>query len=71
MGRIEELPDEGDYMTMRIAGEPIVIAHGSEGEPDAELAGQHPDAHSGGGGDVAAVYRAAPIVIDAPAHTCA
>ena len=32
VGRIEELPNQGDYMTMRIAGEPIVIAHGSEGQ---------------------------------------
>jgi phenylpropionate dioxygenase-like ring-hydroxylating dioxygenase large terminal subunit len=32
VGRVEELPNPGDYMTMRIAGEPIVIARTREGE---------------------------------------
>ena len=35
VGRTEELPNPGDYMTLRIAGEPIVIARSPEGELDA------------------------------------
>jgi Rieske 2Fe-2S family protein len=31
VGRAEELPDPGDYMTLRIAGEPIVIARDQAG----------------------------------------
>ena len=31
-GRIEELARPGDYLTMRIAGEPIVIARNQTGE---------------------------------------
>ena len=31
-GRVEELPNPGDYLTMRIAGEPIVIARARDGE---------------------------------------
>jgi phenylpropionate dioxygenase-like ring-hydroxylating dioxygenase large terminal subunit len=31
VGRTEELPDPGDYMTMRIAGEPIIVAHTPDG----------------------------------------
>ena len=31
VGRVEELPNPGDYTTRRIAGEPIVIARGPEG----------------------------------------
>jgi len=31
VGRVEELPNPGDYMTMRIAGEPIVITRTHEG----------------------------------------
>jgi len=31
-GRVEELPNPGDYLTMRIAGEPIIIARTPAGE---------------------------------------
>ena len=31
VGRVEELPNPGDYTTLRIAGEPIVIARGGDG----------------------------------------
>src|SRR5258708_11381534 len=32
VGRVEELPDPGDYLTMRIAGEPIIVARTPAGE---------------------------------------
>jgi Rieske 2Fe-2S family protein len=32
VAREEELPEPGDYMTLRIAGEPIVVARGRDGE---------------------------------------
>jgi phenylpropionate dioxygenase-like ring-hydroxylating dioxygenase large terminal subunit len=32
VGRTEELPNPGDYMTLRITGEPIIIARGQDGE---------------------------------------
>src|SRR5712692_3213044 len=32
VGRVEELPNPGDYVTTRIAGEPIIIARGRDGE---------------------------------------
>lgn len=32
VGRVEELPDPGDYMTLRIAGEPVVIARDRDGD---------------------------------------
>lgn len=31
VGRVEEIPDPGDYMTAEIVGEPFVIARGSDG----------------------------------------
>src|SRR5512139_101824 len=31
-GRVEELEHPGDYLTMRVAGEPIVVARTREGE---------------------------------------
>lgn len=31
VGRVEELPDPGDYMTLRIAGEPLLIARDRDG----------------------------------------
>ena len=31
VARVEELPDPGDYMTLRIAGEPLVIARDQAG----------------------------------------
>ena len=34
-GRVEELPDPGDYLTLRIAGEPLVIARTPEGDLNA------------------------------------
>lgn len=35
VGRVEELPKPGDYMTMRITGEPIVIARDRDGNLNA------------------------------------
>ena len=32
VGRVEELANPGDYMTMRIADEPVVIARDKNGE---------------------------------------
>ena len=32
VGRVEELPNSGDYMTMRIAEEPVIIARDKGGE---------------------------------------
>ena len=32
VGRVEELAEPGDYMTLRIAGEPVVVARDREGE---------------------------------------
>ena len=32
VGRVEELPNSGDYMTMRIADEPVIIARDKGGE---------------------------------------
>ena len=35
VGRVEELPNPGDYMTLRLAGEPIVITRTPEGRLEA------------------------------------